>query len=136
MSEVQTPTNVVAVLLRRRGRICLLKRSRRVGSDRGRWHCVTGFLSDGTTATQQAAQELFDETGIVMSDLEDFRAGATISLLDEHGHPWTVSTFTCEVRDRRLQLNWENDRYRWVSPKSLPRFDPVVWLYDVIRACD
>ena len=81
-------SSVVADGMRYRGRTCLLKRSSEVrhdalelgdggidGVEVGRWHCVTGYLSPHCSPEQQALQELFEETGLGVSDLESFQPG-------------------------------------------------------------
>ena len=65
---------VVAVLMFREGRLCLLRRSHAVGSDRGRWHCVTGFVDSGVDPDAQALIEVREETGLTASDLETWRS--------------------------------------------------------------
>lgn len=136
---------VVAVVLGWRGRIGLFKRSREVGHDAGLWHCITGYLDIGdatdsadTTAEEdlaraQALLELFEETGVAVGDLVDFRSGPVLELADARGDHWRVHTFRAETERRHLRLNWEHDTYRWVSPQSVARFDgQVPWLRDVM----
>jgi hypothetical protein len=43
------PRAVVAVIVRWRNRIALFRRSQTVGHDRGRWHCITGYLEAGVS---------------------------------------------------------------------------------------
>ena len=53
---------VVTCFLTHRGRILLLKRSDRVGSYRGRWAGVSGYME--TEPDAQALVEIFEETGL------------------------------------------------------------------------
>lgn len=126
--------SVVAVVARHRKRTCLLKRSSRVSHDAGRWHCITGYIDAGRAPEQQALEELFEETGVTVADLASFQSGKTLQLEDDQGRVWTVHTYECEVTKRDVRLNWEHDDYRWVRPRTLPRFAPVPWLFDVLRA--
>jgi NUDIX domain len=138
----RTCGTVVAVVLGWRGRIGLFKRSREVGHDTGLWHCITGFLDVGDVtdstgeedlARVQALLELFEETGITVADLLDFRSGPVLELVDARGGCWRVHTFRAETERRQLRLNWEHDAYRWVPPQSVARFDgQVPWLRDVL----
>ncbi len=59
------------------GAVCLLRRSRRVGSDAGLWHCITGYLESGASPEMQARTELFEETGLSAHRLDLLRAGAS-----------------------------------------------------------
>jgi ADP-ribose pyrophosphatase YjhB (NUDIX family) len=126
---------VVAVVLTWRGRVGLFKRSCHVRHDAGLWHCVTGFVEDGDAAHEQALVELYEETGLSVMELTDFRVGPVLQLGDARGGFWRVHTFGAETERRRLRLNWEHDGYRWVHPRFLARFDgQVPWLRHVLRA--
>ncbi|MBR8640473.1 NUDIX domain-containing protein [Streptomyces tuirus] len=131
---------VVAVVLSWRGRVGLFKRSRDVGHDAGLWHCITGYLDGSRSADEegsaraQALLELFEETGIAVTDLVGFRGGRVLELSDDRGGHWRVYTFRAETERRLLRLNWEHDAYRWVPPQSVARFDgQVPWLRDVLE---
>ncbi len=126
----------VAVVLTWRGRVGLFKRSAAVGSDQGRWHCVTGFLDPGRSPAEQAAIELYEETGLAVADLSFLTPCPVLELPDERGGSWLVHVFRAETEQRRLRLNEEHDAYRWVLPQRLRRFDGrVAWLDQVLEAC-
>ena len=55
---------VVAVVVEWRDKIALLKRSQHLAHDRGRWHCVTGYVDPGASPEEQAFRELLEETGL------------------------------------------------------------------------
>ena len=132
----ETHRHVVAVVVTWRGRVGLFKRSRSVRDDAGAWHCITGYLEPDRNPMRQAAEELWEETGLAVSHLEQLTAGPVLQLPDlRGGQPWTVHTFTAIANRRRLTLNWEHDAYRWVRPTQVPRFDGQVrWLADVLAA--
>lgn len=134
MSVASVPGHsIVAVVLTHAGRLCLLRRSRDVGSDSGRWHCVTGYLPFDTDPREQALAEVREETGLDRPQLGALVAGHTLELPDVSGHSWTVFTFSCEVTDPHLRINWEHDAYAWV-PRSAQGRDVVPWLHDVMAA--
>lgn len=126
---------IVAVMVECHGRVALLKRSQAVRHDKGRWHCVTGYLEAGATPQQQALEELYEETGLQLVDLSQLDAGETLTLVGDDGVPWRVHTFKAVTTRRRLEINWEHQAYRWTPLRRLGRFDGrVEWLGDVIRA--
>lgn len=125
---------VVAVVLTNAGRICLLRRSSRVEYDRGRWHCVTGYLPRGRDPLVHALTELREETGLLECDLASIEAGRTLSLVDESGRRWTVFTFRGEVSTAQIQINWEHDAYIWVTSVEPAERDVVPWLGNVLEA--
>src|SRR5690349_940975 len=103
------PRVVVAVLLTHRGRICLLRRSALVASDRGRWHCVTGYLDAGADPALHALREVAEETGLWREDLVSFEAGPVLDLPDGRSGSWRVLVYRAETVHGRLTLNWEHD---------------------------
>ncbi len=128
------PREVVAVLVTRRGRIGLFRRSPSVSHDRGLWHCVTGYLPPGATARTQAIDELHEETGLSRADCADLRSGPVLSLTGSSGDTWLVHTFACEVVSEVLTLDWEHDAFQWVPPAGVPAPGQVAWLVDVVDA--
>ena len=126
---------VVAVAVQWRGRIGLFRRSSAVDHDRGRWHCITGYVEADSQPHAQALLELEQETGLGRADLESFEAHDILKLPDGPGTIWTVHTFKAVTTRRRLQLNDEHDTYRWVQPKGVSRFsNRVEWLGSVLDA--
>lgn len=129
------PRAVVAVIVERHGRIALFRRSQSVGHDRGRWHCITGYLESGASPEEQAFVELREETGLTENDLTDFRPGAPLLLTDHRGDPWLVHTFKAVTPRRRLAINDEHDDFRWAAPSKVRRFsNRVAWLDQVLEA--
>lgn len=126
---------MVAVVLQWRGRVGLFRRSQAVSHDRGRWHCITGYLEPGASAFHRAVAEIREETGLGREKLLFIDRGPILKIPDSQGMVWTVHTFAAETHDRRLKLNWEHDSFRWVRPEKVLRFDgQVTWLRDVLEA--
>lgn len=125
---------IVAVLVTHRGRLCLLRRSRLVGSDQGRWHCVTGYLEAGVTPDRQALRELAEETGLWPEDLVSFEAGPVLNLPDGRSGSWRVLVYRAETAHGRLALNWEHDDACWVSWPATGSRELVAWLPDLVDA--
>lgn len=126
---------VVAVVIEWRGKIALLKRSRRRDHDKGLWHCITGYLEPGASPKQQALEELLEETGLHAAHLLDLRAGPNLVINDDNAEPWLVHTFTAVTSRRRLEIDWEHDSYRWAAPEKVKRFvNRVSWLDYVLHA--
>ncbi|MFI0820825.1 NUDIX domain-containing protein [Streptomyces sp. NPDC021098] len=129
------PGAAVAVVLVWRGRVGLFKRSRHVGHDAGRWHCLTGVLEEGASARVRALLTLFEGTGIAVAGLVDFHSGPVLELQDAQGGRWRVHTFRAATERRRLRLKGEYETYRWVPPRSVTRFDgQAPWLREVLAA--
>ncbi len=125
---------VVAVVLTWRGRVGLFKRSAAVAHDAGQWHCITGFLDDDSSPLEQATRELWEETGLGISQLTSIEPRGDVVLAGSDGQRWVVHIFSASTPQRRLVLNWEHEDYRWVLPTRLSRFDgKVTWFGEVLR---
>jgi 8-oxo-dGTP pyrophosphatase MutT (NUDIX family) len=124
----------VAVVLLRRGKVGMFRRSMAVGHDGGLWHCITGHLPSPASALAQAMEEVFEEAGLSVAQLEEVRTGPILALTGDDGVPWEVHTFAARTLVRTLTLNWEHDAYRWVKPYRVAGFTHVHWLSAVMAA--
>lgn len=84
---------VVAVILTWRGRFALFRRSQQLPHDGGRWHCITGFVEAGVRPSEQALDELLEETGLRPEDIVSLPPGHELTIDDEwDGHGWSIRT--------------------------------------------
>ncbi len=124
-----TERHVVTTVLRNGGAFLVLRRSSRVGSFRGKWACVSGFIEAGETDVDAAKREIVEETGIRGPELaralpvERFRDGRSV---------WTVHPFLFDVPTRSVRIDWEHDESRWVTLDELPAYDCVPGLRSVV----
>jgi diadenosine tetraphosphate (Ap4A) HIT family hydrolase/ADP-ribose pyrophosphatase YjhB (NUDIX family) len=128
-------TRVVTCFLEQDGAVCLLKRSEHVGSARGKWHAVSGFLPEGKDPLLHAYDELAEETGLTRGHLQLRRWAGPLLFADRNGgRPWEVHAYLFTTAMRALTLNWEHVEYTWINPAALPRYDCVPWLADLYAA--
>jgi len=133
--ETLRERSVVACFLRHDGKICLLKRSQRVGSAPGRWHCVTGFLEPGVMPLEQALTEIIEETGLAPETVQLVSAPEPLRMeRPGQGWVWVIHPFLFEAPSSSLRLDWEHDEYRWIDPTELVNSDCVSWIHDVWQA--
>lgn len=118
---------VTAFLQRADGRVLLLRRSARVGSFRGRWAGVSGYLEE-PTPLDQAHREVLEETGIASSRLALLREGATV-LARDGARIFVVHPFLFRVEPAEVRLDWEHTESEWVDPgeialrETVPKLD-------------
>jgi hypothetical protein len=116
---------VVTAFLHRRGRVLLLRRSQRVGSHRGRWAGISGYLERPPLA--QARVEMEEEVGVAPSDARLRSIGGPLLVDDpEAGRPWLVFTFLFDVPEGvKIATDWESDASDWVAPEAVAERDTV-----------
>jgi 8-oxo-dGTP diphosphatase len=127
--------DVVTAFLRHQGRLLLVRRSGEVGTYRGRWSAISGYLEQGPLA--QALTEIREETGLDSEQVHLIAQGAPMEITDpELGVRWTVHPFLFDIDDPdRVRLDWENLEMRWVAPAELAHYQTVPGLAEAYRRC-
>jgi predicted aconitase with swiveling domain len=121
--------HVVTSIIKSRSKILLLQRSDRVGSFRGMWAGVSGFIEQGETDTEAVRREMEEEVGsnklrlLKHAEPQRFRDGTVI---------WCVHPFLFGVRDPDIRTDWEHKRFEWVAPEDVARYQTVPGLERVI----
>ena len=121
--------SVVTGIVRHKGRILLLQRSDSVGSYRGQWAGVSGYIECGEAPEKAATRELKEELGLGSARIarsiapERFRDGEVV---------WTVHAFLFDVKDERMKIDWEHKGYEWVSPEDVSKYPTVPGLQKVV----
>ena len=127
---------VTCFLLRRSGgedEILLLRRSQQVGTYRGRWAGVSGYI-EGADPLAQAYAEISEETGLAREDVQLLRTGEPLAVVDvEAERRWLVHPFLFEVREpARIRTDWEHIEARWIRPKDIFRYETVPQLAEAL----
>ncbi len=135
--------HVVTCFLLRRGaqrgkegidEVLLLRRSGRVGTYRGRWAGVSGYVEAGVGALEQAYREMEEEVGLGRDDVRPLAEGEPLIVVDEAiDRRWTVHPFLFEVlRPDSVRLDWEHTESRWVRPEEVPGLKTVPGLAEAL----
>lgn len=127
---------VTCFLLRRSGgedEILLLRRSQQVGTYRGRWAGVSGYIEESDPLTQ-AYTEIEEETGLVREDVQLLRSGEPLEVVDaEAERKWLVHPFLFEVRESaKIRADWEHMETRWIRPKDISLYEAVPQLAETL----
>ena len=127
---------VTCFLLRRSAsgdEVLLLRRSQQVGTYRGRWAGVSGYLEE-TDPLGQAYREIEEEVGLASDDVSLLLAGEPLVVVDiEAGRRWIVHPFLFEVsREAQVRVDWEHTEARWVRPEEVPAFETVPQLTEAL----
>jgi 8-oxo-dGTP pyrophosphatase MutT (NUDIX family) len=118
---------VVTCFLEHKGKIPLFRRSQMVGTYRGRWAGVSGYIEEGNSPLEQALIELGEETGLSEGDVELMREGNPLEVIDEElGRKWVVHPFRfCLKSPQKIRIEWEHTELRWIEPKDIVEYETV-----------
>lgn len=126
---------VVTAFLRHAGRVLLVRRSAEVGTYRGRWSAISGYLE--STPLAQAYTEIAEETGLGREDVRLRAHAPPLEVFDEAlGTLWAVHPFLFDVLNpEAIRLDWENTQMEWVAPADLERYETVPALAEALARC-
>jgi 8-oxo-dGTP diphosphatase len=124
-------THVVSCFLLRldspTSRLCIVRRSQRVGSYQARWAAISGFLEEGVTPEEQAYTEIREETGLQKTQVRLLKRGTVIEHSDEElNRHWLIHPFLFETLEpEAIKLDWEAEEMRWITPDELANYETV-----------
>ena len=121
----------VTSFLYNKGKVLIVKRSRKVGWYRGLWSGISGFLEKGEKPHIRALTEIREETG--MRKARILRKGRPVSTVDRKLKiRWIVYPHLVGVPSRRIKLDWENVAKRWIRPGEIGKFKTVPSLVEAL----
>jgi len=117
------------------GRVLLLHRSDKVGSMRGKWAGVSGYVEGEEDPLKRALKEIAEEVGLRRDQIRLVRSGSPIEVPDpDADRLWVVHPFLFEAETDRVRLDWEHDEYRWIAPAELDSYETVPHLREAFRS--
>ena len=121
--------HVVTNIVRRDRKILLLRRSPRVGSYRGLWAGVSGFIEPGESDDAAARREMEEEIGTGKVKL--VRKTGAVRFRDSDT-VWCVHPYLFDMPAGKITIDWEHESFEWVSPKDVSRYPTVPGLQQVV----
>jgi isopentenyldiphosphate isomerase len=120
---------VLTCFVKYRDKLLLLRRSDKVGTYRGQWNTVAGYLDELKPLANKVREELLEELGFTLADDARIVVGTPYEFRDDAiNRTWVVHPVLVTLHQQlspRLKLNWEHTEYAWVSPEQLADFDTV-----------
>ena len=116
--------HVVTCFLLQNYRILLLKRSQQVGTFKGRWATVSGYIE--SDADCQSLVEIEEETGFSPADVALLKKGLPIEVDDTQNRVrWIIHPYLYKViTDKPVRIDWEHIEFRWIAPQQLVFLKP------------
>jgi 8-oxo-dGTP diphosphatase len=132
LSKILEEKKVVTCFLESGGEILILRRSQQVGTYRGRWAGVSGYVE--TTPDEQALVEIEEEAGLSREDIELIRKGEPLTAEDEElGVRWLVHPYLFHISDRdKVRIDWEHKEARWIKPHEIANYQTVPMLEETL----
>ena len=123
---------VVTCFLELENKILILRRSDQVGTYRGRWAGVSGYIE--TNADEQALTEIEEETSLCQEDLELIRKGKSLSIKDEKlGVMWIVHPYLFHIKDPgKIKIDWEHKETKWIASRDIDSYETVPKLKETL----
>lgn len=117
--------HVVTNFLEFEGKILILKRSKKVGTYRGRWAGVSGYIE--RDSDEQALIEIKEEVGLEEKEVELIKKGQPLVISDEKiNRKWIVHPYRWLVKDpEKIKIDWEHQEIRWIEPGNLSKYPTV-----------
>jgi predicted aconitase with swiveling domain/8-oxo-dGTP pyrophosphatase MutT (NUDIX family) len=128
-----TLKNITTSIMISKSKILILKRSDDVGTYKGRWACVSGYIEKGETADETALREISEELGLERDDIEFVRKGKVLYARDET-LLWAIHPFLFETKKPDIKLDWEHDIHKWIFPKEAENYETVPKLKEAIES--
>jgi PncC family amidohydrolase len=124
--------HVVTCFLKHKNKILILRRSSQVGSYRGRWAGVSGYME--TSDLEQAFTEIKEETGLDKEEIELQVKGELLKVIDKNlGCSWVIHPFLFQIKSpRKIKIDWEHAETKWIKPEELTNYETVPGLKDAL----
>lgn len=132
--------DIVTSFLFKDGKVLLLKRSDKVGTFRGKWAGVSGFI-EGENSLEAALREIKEETGVDSKCLELLKIGIPFDVKDTINDTiWSINPFLFLFKGEEIKIDWEHDSFEWIYPKDIDNYEIVTnlkkTLFDLIENSD
>ena len=124
---------VINCVVKHDGKILLVQRSAGMKFYPSYWNGVSGFLDYGRSILQKAKDELREEVGIEEGRIVRMTEGTVFEYEEPlYDRVWVVHPVLAEVATDEITLDWEAQKYQWVTvPEArsfhlLPGFEKVL----------
>jgi len=98
----------------------------KVGTHRGQWAAVSGYLEGNELPLKRALTEIQEELGLGEEQVTFVRAGEVVRAYDNETETvWIIHPFLFQAKTKAIQLNWENTEWAWVTPIDLSSYHTV-----------
>ena len=132
MTDNLEEKHVVTCFLESDSKILLLRRSSQVGSYRGKWAGVSGYVE--SPPDKQALIEIHEEVNLDSDNVQLIKQGEPLAIDDkELGTRWVVHPFLFHVANpEKVKIDWEHREYTWINPIDIDNYNTVPGLKNTL----
>jgi len=134
MDEIDRRPHVATSFLLHRGKVLLFRRSSKVGTYKGKWSAVSGYVESHEKPYETALKEVFQETGIMSKDLRLLAQHEVEASDAELRMTWKIHAFLFDCATGKVRPNWESAEFKWVRPEDAGKLDTVPKLKEALAA--
>ena len=121
---------VVTCFLKHNSKILILRRSHNVGSFKGKWAGISGFIE--STTDEQAFTEIAEETRLSGDDVNLVKKGLPLEV-EEEGNSWVVHPYLFDIKNKeKIEADWEHNELKWIEPREIDNYDTVPMLKEAL----
>jgi 8-oxo-dGTP pyrophosphatase MutT (NUDIX family) len=130
------PDVVTCILMNDKGEILILKRSDKVGTYRGLWSGVSGYVEEDEVPYETAVKEIGEETGFKEEDFSLIKQMEPVTFVDVYNgknYNWNIFPFLFKIeKNDKVQIDWEHSGYCWILPREIGKYNTVPCLGEVV----
>ena len=129
------PDVVSCILMNQKDKILILKRSDKVGTYKGCWSAIAGYIEKGEKPIDTAYKEIKEEVSLQKKNIIFLKQIDPIEFTDFYEgkrYDWVVYPFLFKHIKGKINIDWEHTEYQWIAPEELANFKTVTHLKDVI----
>lgn len=125
---------VVHCILRYRGKVLVVQRSKALRLEPGNWGGIAGFLDDKKDFDDKVKEEIREEAGITSRYIKKIVRGEIFHReAPTYGKTWIVHPVLVDVTTQKVKLNWEARQYQWLTTQEAKKLKPVTDLPRVLE---
>ena len=126
--------DIVTVFLEYKGKILILRRSKKVRTMQCKWAGISGYIENTNSPLKQALIEIREETGLSNEKIKFVRSSPPLEAtgIDSPNILWIVHPYLFHTYTNQIKIDWEHDEYKWITPSEIPNYECVPKLKDAL----
>jgi isopentenyldiphosphate isomerase len=126
---------VINCLLRHKGKILLVERSKNLRFYPGCWNGISGFLDDNRSIEEKVMTELREELGIRKKMIKKMEFGVIFRQEEtKYKKTWIVHPVLVDIKTDTIKIDWEARGYAWVKPKDIRKRKLLPGFFEVLSS--